>query len=476
MNGIDISSAQAGMDLGRVFAESDTDFVIVKVSQGTTYINPYWREWADEVLDSGKLLGLYHYANGYNAYAEAEYFYNLARPYMGKAIMCLDWESEIGGGARNPSFNDHGIWTKVWHDRFVELSGIEPFLYSNPWCMSLNPSFRYRWAAQYDNYVPSYYQEHPWKEGEYECEIRQYKGTGGRVAGFGDRDVDLNKAYFTREEWMRMAGNEDYATTAEQALDAARSHLGETGNKFNNWAGWPSDTPWCAIFQSYVLVNDCGMDVAVNASAAGLCLEFDGVPFESVTPGDLVFFGWDGIRSVYFRDASHVAMVESVNDDGTFWTIEGNSMWGDVHRTLRNVNASYYCAFFRPPYGVAHNEEEDDMAAADVVIKQMLIEDAYRNMLHREPDTWGLAFQLRATESASLVSVMASIATSEEAERFEPSQRVEGMYRAFLGRDPESVDVVDDWISAAEERGWWDVACGIFNSDEGTKRRKTIGL
>ena len=60
LNGIGISSAQAGMDVSKVNA----DFVIVKATQGVTYVNPYCNKHYAQAKASGKLRGLYHYAEG----------------------------------------------------------------------------------------------------------------------------------------------------------------------------------------------------------------------------------------------------------------------------------------------------------------------------------------------------------------------------------------------------------------------------
>ena len=72
----------------------DADFVIVKATEGTSYINPYFREWADQVLDSGKQLGLYHFAtDAASAKAQADFFYRTVKPYIGRAMLFLDWEN-----------------------------------------------------------------------------------------------------------------------------------------------------------------------------------------------------------------------------------------------------------------------------------------------------------------------------------------------------------------------------------------------
>ena len=65
LNGIDAASYQAGLNPAKV----PCDFVIVKATQGTSYINPDFRRMAEAVLKAGKLLGIYHYAAGGNTLA-----------------------------------------------------------------------------------------------------------------------------------------------------------------------------------------------------------------------------------------------------------------------------------------------------------------------------------------------------------------------------------------------------------------------
>ena len=71
---VDIASHQAGINP----AALDCDVVIVKATGGTSYVNPYWREWADATLASGKKLAIYHYCEEYGIYntpaAEARFF------------------------------------------------------------------------------------------------------------------------------------------------------------------------------------------------------------------------------------------------------------------------------------------------------------------------------------------------------------------------------------------------------------------
>lgn len=88
-HGIDVSSHQAGLNIAAIWC----DFVIVKVTEGTGYENPFWRQQAEATLHAGKRLGLYHFANDDDAGSQARYFLDRAKRYAGRATFWLDWES-----------------------------------------------------------------------------------------------------------------------------------------------------------------------------------------------------------------------------------------------------------------------------------------------------------------------------------------------------------------------------------------------
>lgn len=89
-HGIDISSHQGGLNIGAIWA----DFVIVKVTEGTGYENPYWRAQAEATLRAGKRLGLYLFANDEDAGEQARFFLDRAKAYAGRATFWLDWEAD----------------------------------------------------------------------------------------------------------------------------------------------------------------------------------------------------------------------------------------------------------------------------------------------------------------------------------------------------------------------------------------------
>ena len=62
LNGIDISNWQSGINLAVV----PCDFVVIKATEGTGYVNPDYERAYRQAKTAGKCLGIYHYASGGN--------------------------------------------------------------------------------------------------------------------------------------------------------------------------------------------------------------------------------------------------------------------------------------------------------------------------------------------------------------------------------------------------------------------------
>lgn len=198
MNGIDIASYQAGINLNVV----PCDFVIVKATEGTGYTNPDFTRAYNQAKNAGKCLGVYHYANGGDYKAEANYFLSKVNGCVGEAILVLDWE-----GQNNPQFGVSDFaWCKNWLDYVYQKTGVRPLLYCSQSIMSkFNGIGDYGlWIAQYADMNPTGYQSTPWNEGAYSCAIRQYSSCG-RLNGYGG-NLDLDKFYGDRNAWNKYAG------------------------------------------------------------------------------------------------------------------------------------------------------------------------------------------------------------------------------------------------------------------------------
>lgn len=194
LNGIDISSAQATLDPGRLAC----DFVIIKVNQSTGYVNPTWRRQAEQALAAGRLVGLYDYAGSTDPVAEADCFIRNARGWFGRAALFIDFEQ-----GENPGYYQFAGWTEAWQKRVDEASGTRSGLY-----IAQKDYGRFRdtgrplWVAQYPDVNPQWgFLATPWNEGAYRCAIRQYSSTG-RLAGWGG-NLDLDKFYGDGNDWER---------------------------------------------------------------------------------------------------------------------------------------------------------------------------------------------------------------------------------------------------------------------------------
>lgn len=257
LNGIDISSWQTGINIANVPA----DFVIVKATEGIWYTSPCFRAQADATLNSGKLLGIYHYITGGNAKAEAQYFVNAAKPYIGRAILALDFES-----GNNKAYDDTA-YLQQCAQAVYNLTGVRPLLYGSQrdygrLAQVSKATNCGLWIAQYANNNHTGYQNKPWNEDSYGCAIRQYSSAGA-LPGYGG-NLDLNKFYGDRTAWNKYAQS-DHATpppapkpTPKPAVSPIE-HDGEI-------ASFTMHIPWGKDDKQIMQISRIGSIVTVNGS------------------------------------------------------------------------------------------------------------------------------------------------------------------------------------------------------------------
>lgn len=199
LRGIDIASYQAGIDLSVV----PCDFVIVKATEGVNYVNPDCDRAVQQAIKLGKYWGTYHYVNGSGAVAEADYYVNNVKGYVGRGILCIDWES----GSNRAWGNYAYLETLV--SRVIERTGIKPLIYVQASAYAPTAAVAQRhdcglWIAQYADMNATGYQDTPWNEGAYNCAIRQYS-SAGRLNGWNG-NLDLDKFYGDANAWRKYAG------------------------------------------------------------------------------------------------------------------------------------------------------------------------------------------------------------------------------------------------------------------------------
>lgn len=354
LDGVDISGFDKGIDVRSLSAA----FVIVKATEGTqgTVYNPSYRAMADAALDSGKLLGFYHYANGGDPTAEADSFYEAIKDYRGRAIATLDWE-KLG----NPKFGGSGdvTWCKRFLDRISERFGGTPMLYTskgvcNSYDWSSVASKYPLWGAEYayEDYVYQGYESNPWqskvKWGAWGAmpTIFQYGYVNPKPNNGGKSSLDADAFYGTRDDWQRFCG-EKGATVGKVLVrindKAATIHHAMCKDERNGYSQYPDrwggdygskpttakvSTRWWTV--EYLLGSfDCSSSTILSWRLALVGTKYEGVLDDATCTSDMMdVFLKSGLFTasltpakrgdLYLTPGKHVAMCQDGGNDGVF--------------------------------------------------------------------------------------------------------------------------------------------------------------
>lgn len=216
LNGFDLSNWQKDAAAGAI----PGDFAIMKATEGTGYVNPSCDRHYQQAKKAGKLLGVYHFASGGDAVAEADFFLKNIKGYIGEALMVLDWEGD--------AIKRGTAWATNWLWRVHEKTGIWPLIYmsqsvanSTAWAdVAKNCGL---WVARYPTSRNVGYEggadwgkatTGPWKT----IAIWQYTSTG-RLSGYSG-NLDLDHAYMTRDGWKAYAnGGKVSGSTSSSGSD-----------------------------------------------------------------------------------------------------------------------------------------------------------------------------------------------------------------------------------------------------------------
>lgn len=224
LNGCDISYAQeVGVDI------SPYDFVIVRSNDGTDK-DSKMEAHAQNVLKANKLLGfyLYSYPNLNTAKAEANAMIEYVTPYLGKCILCLDWEGTAVSGNYPESY------ILEFMETIENNTGITPFFYSFASALDKYPNVAKKyplWVAHWGVPEPDL---GPWSK----WTLWQYQGD------------PFDKDYFdgTKQDWMDWAN----AVSAEWISKNAYLTMAEMENN-------------AQLFSRYFLSNGWTLEAIAGA-------------------------------------------------------------------------------------------------------------------------------------------------------------------------------------------------------------------
>lgn len=156
--------------------------------------------------------------------------------------------------------------------------------------------------------------------------------------------------------------------TATQVLDLARKQIGVKATnykrcKYNTWfygvevSG--SNYDWCETFIQWLFAQLKASNMlygkTANCGQQGLFFKNNGrLVTSNYKAGDIVFFHWTNTKSSWVPECyslDHVGIIEKINADGTYTTIEGNTGSSNNGEVMRRTRYAYQisCAG-RPNY------------------------------------------------------------------------------------------------------------------------------
>ena len=192
LKGIDISSHQGNIDLSKL----KLDFIIVKATEGITYVNPWCDKKIQQTIKLGKLFGFYHYARNNDPIKECQWLLDNTIGYRGLGIPVLDWEE-----------NQSVDWVNKFVRYYHEKTGVWPWIYANPWRFNQGGVEKNcsRWIAKYPNVLHPNLDYDPGNIPNTDGLVCAWQyASDGRISGYTG-NLDLNHFYGDKTAWMKYA-------------------------------------------------------------------------------------------------------------------------------------------------------------------------------------------------------------------------------------------------------------------------------
>lgn len=183
--GIDVSSWQGNIDFAAV-KNSGIEFVYIKSSEGTRYIDPYFEQNYQNAKANGLKVGFYHYVTARNtdeARAQANFFARVISNKSPDCRLAMDFES-FG----NLSVSEINEISRVFLETLESVTGAKAVIYSNAY------DARAIFGAELTKYplwVANYGVSSPQPNGKWENWVGwQYTSTGrvDGISGYVDRN------------------------------------------------------------------------------------------------------------------------------------------------------------------------------------------------------------------------------------------------------------------------------------------------
>lgn len=196
----DVASHQGNYTLG----SNGEDGVIIKATQGTGYVNPNCDFVAQQAIKQNKPWGLYHYAGGADAVAEADYFVKNISGYLNvanKPVLILDWESY-----QNDAYGN-GAWAETFLKRLKDKTGIQGGIYGNSGDLSQMTQWvvdnAWVWFAGYPYAAGTTSMIQDWSYPNFPYSTGKFKTITGWQ--FSSQPLDKSVFYLDVTAWAKLA-------------------------------------------------------------------------------------------------------------------------------------------------------------------------------------------------------------------------------------------------------------------------------
>lgn len=187
--GIDVSEWQGRIDFKKV-AKAGIDIVYIRASEGTDYIDPYFRENYEEAKKNGLKTGFYHYVTAKNteeARQEARFFVSNIKGTNPDCKLAMDFE--IFEDLSKREINEI---SKVFLETVERLSEKECVIYSD--AFNARETFDEELAKKYAIWIADYFVKEPANNGKWSSWVGFQYTDRGKIKGI---DGSVDRDYFT---------------------------------------------------------------------------------------------------------------------------------------------------------------------------------------------------------------------------------------------------------------------------------------
>ena len=184
-DGIDVSEWQGNINFENV-KNSGIDIVYIKSSEGTSYIDPYFRTNYESAIENDLNIGFYHFLTARNlkeSTAQARFFSSVVNGLDSDCRLAMDFE--VFDGLSNEEINDISF---AFLSEVERLTGKEVVIYSD--AFNARNTFSRELASSFPIWVAEYGSTEP-EDGNWSSWIGFQYTNRGRIAGIStyvDRD------------------------------------------------------------------------------------------------------------------------------------------------------------------------------------------------------------------------------------------------------------------------------------------------